>query len=560
MTHAQSVGQPGSPALTGSGRRGLPAWLKLQKHAERMQGVTLRTLFDDDPGRADDFTVEALGMFVDFAKNRVTPATLRLLIQLAEECGLSERIEAMFAGEKINISEDRAVLHVALRAPRDAAITVDGENVVTDVHKVLDEMAAFATEVRSGAWLGYSGKRIRDIINIGIGGSDLGPRMAHQALRAFGDPALRVQFVSNIDGAEFVEATYGLDPAETLFIISSKSWHTQETLTNAATARAWTLAAFDGDTTAVARHFVAVSTNAEGVAEFGIDTQNMFGFWDWVGGRYSVDSAVGLSLMVAIGPENFFEMLAGFHDVDEYFRTTPLEQNIPVLMGLLSVWYTNFLGAETQAILPYSHDLAHLPAYLQQLEMESNGKHVTLSGDRVDYQTGQIIWGQPGTNGQHAFYQLIHQGTKLIPCDFIGVVAPLSNLEHQHDLLMANVFAQTEGLAFGRSEQELREAGSPEKQIPYRVCEGNQPTTTLLLERLDPRAFGRLIAVYEHKVFTEGVIWDIDSFDQWGVELGKILATTISGELTADQAPTLQHDASTSGLIRHYRTLRGRSI
>ena len=560
MTHAKSANHPGKAARAGSGRRKLPAWRTLQKHATDMGAVTLRSLFDDDPDRAEDFAIEALGMYVDFAKNRVTSETLRLLIQLAEECGLRKRIDAMFAGEKINVSENRAVLHVALRAPRDATITVDGENVVTDVHTVLDKMTAFATEVRSGAWLGYSGKRIRDIINIGIGGSDLGPRMAHQALRAFGDPALRVKFVSNIDGAEFVEATYGLDPAETLFIISSKSWHTLETLTNAATARAWTLAAFGGDTAAVARHFVAVSTNADGVAEFGIDTQNMFGFWDWVGGRYSLDSAVGLSLMIAIGPENFFEMLAGFHDVDEHFRTTPLERNIPVLMGLLSVWYTNFLGAETQAVLPYSHDLAHLPAYLQQLEMESNGKHVTLSGDRVDYQTGQIIWGQPGTNGQHAFYQLIHQGTKLIPCDFIGIVAPLSELEHQHDLLMANVFAQTEGLAFGRSEQELREAGSPEEQIPYRVCEGNQPTTTLLLERLDPRMFGRLIAVYEHKVFTEGVIWDIDSFDQWGVELGKILATTISDELTSDEPPSLQHDGSTSELIRHYRKLRGRHI
>ena len=560
MSHAKSASQPATSARVSSGRRMLPAWLALQKHAERMHKTSLQSLFDDDTGRTSELTIEALGMYVDFAKNRVTSESLQLLIQLAEECGLRKRIEAMFAGEKINISENRAVLHAALRAPRDATITVDGENVVTDVHRVLDKMTAFATEVRSGAWLGHSGKRIRNIINIGIGGSDLGPRMANQALRAFGDPALRVKFVSNIDGAEFVEASYGLDPAETLFIISSKSWHTQETLTNAATARAWTLAAFGGDTAAVARHFVAVSTNAHGVAEFGIDTQNMFEFWDWVGGRYSLDSAVGLSLMVAIGPENFFEMLAGFHDVDEHFRTTPFEQNIPVLMGLLSVWYNNFLGAETQAVLPYSHDLAHLPAYLQQLEMESNGKHVTLSGDRVDYQTGQIIWGQPGTNGQHAFYQLIHQGTKLIPCDFIGVVAPLSELEHQHDLLMANVFAQTEGLAFGRSVQELRDAGSPEEQIPYRVCEGNQPTTTLLLDRLDPRMFGRLIAVYEHKVFTEGAIWDVDSFDQWGVELGKILATTISNELTEEEAPSLHHDSSTSELIRHYRKLRGRSI
>jgi glucose-6-phosphate isomerase len=560
MRHAKSADQPATSMATGSGRRKLPTWLALQKHAEQMQGTTLQSLFDGDPARAIEFTIESLGMYVDFAKNRVTTETLQLLIHLAEECGLRERIEAMFSGEKINVSEDRAVLHVALRAPRDAVITVDGENVVPDVHTVLDKMAAFATEVRTEAWLGHSGKRIRNVINIGIGGSDLGPRMAHQALRSFGDPSLQVRFVSNIDGAEFVEASYGLDPAETLFIVSSKSWKTLETLTNAATARDWVLAAFDGDTAAIARHFVAVSTNADGVAEFGIDTANMFGFWDWVGGRYSVDSAVGLSLMIAIGPEKFFEMLAGFHDVDEHFRTTPLERNIPVLMGMLSVWYNNFFGAETQAVLPYSHDLAHLPAYLQQLEMESNGKHVTLSGHRVDYQTGQIIWGQPGTNGQHAFYQLIHQGTKLIPCDFIGIVEPLSELEHQHDLLMANVFAQTEGLAFGRSEQELREAGSPEEQIPYRVCTGNQPTTTLLLGRLDPRMLGRLIAVYEHKVFTEGVVWDIDSFDQWGVELGKILATTISGELTDDQAPSLKHDGSTSELIRHYRKLHGRSI
>jgi len=559
MTAERQDDQTADAAET-SGRTALPVWQELQRHATEMQGITLRDLFTGESGRAGEFTVESLGMYVDFAKNRITRETLRLLLELAEQCGLSRRIAAMFAGQKINVSEHRAVLHIALRAPRDATIIVDGENVVPEVHRVLDRMAAFATNLRTGRWLGYSGKRIRNVINIGIGGSDLGPRMAHQALRLFGDPELRVQFVSNIDGAEFVEATRGLDPAETMFIVSSKSWHTQETLTNAATARAWALAAFDGNTDAVARHFVAVSTNADGVAEFGIDTENMFGFWDWVGGRYSVDSAVGLSLMVAIGPENFFEMLAGFHDVDKHFRTTPLERNIPVLMGLLSVWYNNFLGAETQAVLPYSHYLVHLPAYLQQLEMESNGKHVTMSGHRVDYQTGQIIWGQPGTNGQHAFYQLIHQGTKLIPCDFIGIVEPLSELEHQHDLLMANVFAQTEGLAFGRSEQELREADSPEEQIPYRVCEGNQPTTTLLLDRLDPRSLGRLIAVYEHKVFTEGVIWDIDSFDQWGVELGKILATTISGELTDDQSPSLQHDPSTSELIRHYRKLRGRNV
>jgi glucose-6-phosphate isomerase len=545
-----------------SSRRDLPAWRALERHAEQMHGVTLRELFDRDPDRARDLAVEACGVYVDLAKNRVTRETLLLLLALAEQCGLRERIAAMFAGEEINVSEHRAVLHVALRAPRGATITVDGENVVPKVHEVLEKMAAFADQVRGGQWTGHTGKPIRAVINIGIGGSDLGPRMAYQALRPFSDRALRVEFVSNIDGAEFVEATRDLDPAETLFVVSSKSWHTLETLTNARTAREWTLSAFDGDTSAVARHFVAVSTNADGVREFGIDPRNMFPFWDWVGGRYSFDAAVGLSLMVAVGPEHFTAMLAGFHDVDEHFRNTPLERNIPVLMGLLAVWYNDFLGAQTQAVLPYSHYLAHLPAYLQQLEMESNGKHVTLSGQRVDYQTGQIIWGQPGTNGQHAFYQLLHQGTKLVPGEFIGIVAPMSPLHHHHDLLLANVFAQTEALAFGRSEQELRQSasGSAEEQIPHRVCEGNRPTTTLLLDRLTPRSLGTLIALYEHKVFTEGVIWDIDSFDQWGVELGKILADTVSDELTAEQAPTLRHDSSTNELIRRYRKLRGRDI
>ncbi len=523
-----------------------------------MKDVTLRELFNGDPFRVRDFSFNELGLYVDFAKNRVTRDTIRMLLDLAEQAGLSERIEAMFAGDKINVSEDRAVLHVALRADRGTAIEVDGHDVVPDVHEVLDRMAAFAGKVRSGEWTGHTGKRIRNVINIGIGGSDLGPRMAYQALLPFSDHNLRVEFVSNIDGAEFVEATRGLDPAETLFIVCSKSWHTLETLTNAGAARDWALAAFGGEKEAIARHFVAVSTNADGVREFGIDTDNMFGFWDWVGGRYSFDSAVGLSLMVAIGPDNFTEMLEGFRAVDQHVRKTHLDRNIPVLMGLLSVWYNNFLGAQTQAVLPYSHYLAHLPAYFQQLEMESNGKHVTLAGDEVDYQTGQIIWGQPGTNGQHAFYQLIHQGTKLIPCDFIGVAKPLSELEHQHDLLIANVFAQTEALAFGRSEKELREAGSPEAQIPHRVCKGNQPTTTLMLDQLSPRSLGTLIALYEHKVLTEGVIWGIDSFDQWGVELGKILAGTIADEVTAEDAPRLKHDESTSELIRRYRKSRGR--
>ena len=538
----------------------LPAWRELEQHARDMKDVTLRELFDDDPFRVRDFSFDQLGLYVDFAKNRITRDTMRMLLDLAEQTGLSERIEAMFAGDKINVSEDRAVLHVALRADRETTIDVDGHNVVPDVHEVLDRMAAFADKVRSGEWTGHTGKRIRNVINIGIGGSDLGPRMAYQALLPFGDRDLRVEFVSNIDGAEFVEATRGLDPAETLFIVCSKSWHTLETLTNANAARDWALAAFDGEPDAVARHFVAVSTNADGVREFGIDTDNMFGFWDWVGGRYSFDSAVGLSLMVAVGPGNFTELLEGFRAVDEHVRKTHLDRNIPVLMGLLSVWYNNFLGAQTQAVLPYSHYLAHLPAYFQQLEMESNGKHVTLAGDQVDHQTGQIIWGQPGTNGQHAFYQLIHQGTKLIPCDFIGVAAPLSQLEYQHDLLIANVFAQTEALAFGRSEQELRDAGSPEEQIPHRVCKGNQPTTTLMLDELSPRSLGTLIALYEHKVLTEGVIWGIDSFDQWGVELGKLLAGTIADEVTADDAPKLTHDESTSELIRRYRKSRGRPV
>ncbi|GAA5226263.1 glucose-6-phosphate isomerase [Paeniglutamicibacter antarcticus] len=541
-----------------SGRTGLSAWRALHSHAEAMRGVTLQKLFDADPERCGALALETPGLYADFAKNRINGETLELLFDLAEQCGLRQKIAAMFEGQKINVSEDRAVLHTALRAPREARILVDGVNVVPEVHQVLDKMAAFATNLRNGQWTGHTGQRIRNVINVGIGGSDLGPRMACQALRAFSDRGLRLEFVSNVDGAEFTEATRDMDPAQTLFIISSKSWHTLETLTNAATAREWILSGLGGDNSAIARHFVAVSTNTHGVTEFGIDPENMFGFWDWVGGRYSIDSAVGLSLMVAIGPENFTEMLGGFHDVDEHFRTAPLGRNIPVIMGLVSVWYNNFLGAASQAILPYSHYLAHFPAYLQQLEMESNGKHVTGSGEQVDQQTGQVIWGEPGTNGQHAFYQLLHQGTKLVPCDFIAVIEPLSDLGHQHDLLAANVFAQAEGLAFGRTAAQLREAGSPKDQIPHRICKGNQPSTTLLLDRLDPRSLGTLIALYEHKVFTEGVIWDVDSFDQWGVELGKLLAGTIAEELTADEVPSMDHDASTAELVRRYRSGRGR--
>ncbi|MGI8416013.1 MAG: glucose-6-phosphate isomerase [Nakamurella sp.] len=555
---AKPVCSPTDPPQPGS-RPELPAWQALQQHAAEMQPVTVRELFDSDPHRIADFSFEDLGVYVDFSKHPITRETVRLLVQLAQQCGLWEHIAEMFAGDKINISEHRAALHTALRAPRGAKITVDGKNVVPEVHEVLDRMGAFADAVRTGQWVGHTGQPIRAVVNIGIGGSDLGPRMAHQALRGFTDRGLRMEFVSNIDGAEFIAATGGLDPAQTLFVISSKSWHTRETLTNAATARDWLLAAFDGDTSAIARHFVAVSTNADGVQEFGIDPANMFPFWDWVGGRYSFDAAVGLSLMIAIGPEHFAAMLAGMHDVDEHFRSTPLERNIPVLMGLLSVWYNNFRDAQTHAVLPYSHDLALLPAYLQQLEMESNGKHITLAGRQVEYQTGQIIWGQPGTNGQHAFYQLLHQGTKLVPGDFIGVAAPLSDLTDQHDLLLANLFAQNEGLAFGRTAEQLREAATPQEQIAHRVCEGNRPSTTLLLDELTPRSLGTLIALYEHKVFTEGTIWDVDSFDQWGVELGKILATTISGELTAEPAPTLRHDASTNALINRYRAARARS-
>ncbi len=534
-----------------------PTWQALEEHYQKIRDLHLRTLFAEDPGRGERFALEAAGIYLDYSKNRVTGETMRLLLALAEDCGLRARIDAMFQGEKINVTEQRAVLHVALRAPRGESIVVDGQNVVPEVHAVLDKMADFSNRVRSGAWTGYTGKRMRTIINIGIGGSDLGPNMAYDALKYFSDRDLAVRFVSNIDGNEFVEATRDLDPAETLFIISSKTFTTLETLTNARSAREWCVRAL-GSEQAVARHFVAVSTNAEEVAKFGIDTQNMFEFWDWVGGRYSYDSAIGLSLMIAIGPEQFREMLAGFHAMDEHFRAAPFERNLPVILGLIGIWYNNFFGAETVAILPYDHYFGRLPSYLQQLDMESNGKHVDLQGRRVDYQTGPIIWGQPGTNGQHAFYQLIHQGTKLIPCDFIGFCQPLNPLGPHHDLLMANFFAQTEALAFGKTAEEVAADGVPAFQVPHRTFEGNRPTNTILATRLTPETLGKLIALYEHKVFVQGTIWNINSFDQWGVELGKVLANRIIPELQSIAEPRLAHDSSTNALIQRYRKLTGK--
>jgi len=504
-------------------------------------------------------TAEACGVYLDYSKNLVTDQTLGLLVELAEQCRLRQRIDAMFSGEKINVSEDRAVLHVALRATTEESIEVDGTEVVPGVHAVLERMGRFAEAVRDGSWRGHTGKAIRNIVNIGIGGSDLGPAVAYEALRAYTGRDKVFRFVSNVDGADLIEATWDLDPAETLFVVCSKSWHTQETLTNATSARDWLLAGLGGDTAAVARHFVAVSTNANAVGDFGIDTDNMFEFWDWVGGRYSYDSTVGLSLMIAIGPEQFAQMLSGLHAIDEHFRTTPFEANLPVLLGLISVWYNDFLGAQTVAVLPYSRYLWRLPAYLQQLEMESNGKHVDLTGRRVEGQTAPIIWGQSGTNGQHAFYQLLHQGTKLVPAELIGFFEPVEDLDHHHDLLMSNMFAQAEALAFGRDEATLAAAGSPPEQIAHRVCEGNRPTTSILLDRLTPENLGKLIALYEHRVFTEGTIWGIDSFDQWGVELGKVLADNIEPELESDQAPELSHDSSTNMLIRRYRAQRGRA-
>lgn len=534
----------------------LPEWKALQAHYEKVKDVTLRALFADSPRRGEIFDVEGAGLFLNYSKNRITDETVRLLIELARARGVAARRDAMFSGEKINVSEDRAVLHVALRAERSQKILVDGKDVVPEVHAVLDRMAAFADKVRSGAWTGHSGKRIRNIINIGIGGSYLGPEMAYRALRPFCDPGLTVRFVANVDGAEFTKATQGLDPHETLFIIASKTFTTLETMTNAASARRWVLAAI-GAEVGIARHFVALSTNAEGVSKFGIETANMFGFRDWVGGRYSMDSAIGLSTMIALGPENFRAMLAGFHAMDEHFRTAPPERNLPMLMGLLTVWYNNFFGAQTVGVMPYSADLGRFPAYLQQLQMESNGKHVDLAGRHVDYQTGPVIWGEPGTDGQHSFYQLIHQGTKLIPCDFIGFCQPLSPLADQHDLLMANLFAQAEALAFGKTAEELAAEGSKPSQTPFRVCEGNRPTNVILAERLTPHTLGALVALYEHNVFTQGAIWDIDSFDQWGVELGKVLAMRIVPELAKGAEPTLKHDGSTNALIRRYRRLRG---
>ncbi|MBI4636518.1 MAG: glucose-6-phosphate isomerase [Candidatus Rokubacteria bacterium] len=532
-----------------------PEWTALEAHCRAIRDVHLRTLFAEDPGRGERLTAEAVGIYLDYSKNRITDETLRLLVRLAESSGLRARIDAMFHGERINVTEERPVLHVALRAPRGRSIVVDGEDVVPRVHAVLDRMADFADRVRSGAWRGHRGHRIRSVVNIGIGGSDLGPVMAYEALRHYGDPGLTVRFVSNVDGTDFVEATRGLDPAETLFIVSSKTFTTLETMTNARTAREWSLGALR-DEKAVANHFVAVSTNAKEVSAFGIDTANMFEFWDWVGGRYSMGSAIGLSTMLAIGPEHFRAMLAGFHAVDEHFRTAPFDRNLPALMGLLAVWYTNFLGAQTIAVLPYDQYLKRFPAYLQQLTMESNGKRVTLEGRVVDYETGPIFWGEPGTNGQHSFYQLIHQGTKLVPCDFIGFCQSLNPLGQHHDLLMANVFAQAEALAFGKTPEEVRAEGTPAALVPHRTFEGNRPTNTILAERLTPETLGKLVALYEHSVFTQGVIWHVDSFDQWGVELGKVLAARIIPELTAAAEPALRHDSSTTGLIRRYRKLR----
>src|SRR5579859_2213943 len=534
------------------------SWKALEEHYQNIRDVHLRTLFAGDPRRGERFALEAAGIYLDYSKNRVTEETIQLLLQLAESSRLRERIDAMFRGEKINVSEQRPVLHVALRAPKEQSIVVDGENVVLAVHTVLDKMAEFSNRVRSGAWKGYTGKRIRNIINIGIGGSDLGPVMAYEALKHYSDRSMTFRFVSNIDGTDFVEATRDLDPAETLFIVSSKTFTTLETMTNARTARDWSLRALH-DEQAVAKHFVAVSTNTKEVAKFGIDPENMFVFWDWVGGRYSYDSAIGLSLMLAIGPEPFREMLGGFHAMDEHFRTTPFERNLPALLGLIGIWYNNFFGAETVAILPYDHYLGRLSAYLQQLDMESDGKHVDLEGKRVNYQTGPIIWGQPGTNGQHAYYQLIHQGTRLIPCDFIGFCQTLNPLSPHHDILMANLFAQTEALAFGKTAEEVQTDGGPDFQVAHRTFEGNHPTNTILAERLTPETLGKLIALYEHKVFVQGTIWHINSFDQWGVELGKVLAQRIIPELESSAEPQLAHDSSTNALIRRYRQLRGQS-
>ncbi|HEX4999027.1 MAG TPA: glucose-6-phosphate isomerase [Terriglobia bacterium] len=543
----------GRPAVKG------PAWKALEAHYKKIREIHLRQLFSEDPGRGERMTAEAAGIYLDYSKNRITGETLKLLVQLADECQLRERIEAMFRGDKINVTERRAVLHVALRAPGSASIVVEGENVVPAVHAVLDRMADFSNRVRSGSWQGHSGKRIRNIVNVGIGGSDLGPVMAYEALRHYSARDLTFRFVSNIDATDFVESVRDLDPAETLFIISSKTFTTLETMTNAHSARAWSIAGLGGDARSVAKHFVAVSTNAAEVTKFGIDTANMFEFWDWVGGRYSMDSAIGLSTMIAVGPEQFRAMLGGFHEIDEHFRTTPFERNLPALMGLLAVWNNDFLDAQTVAVLPYEQYLKRFPAYLQQLTMESNGKRVTIEGAAVAQPTGPVYWGEPGTNGQHSFYQLIHQGTRLIPCDFIAFARPLNPLGRHHDMLLANVFAQSEALAFGKTLEQVKAEGTPDWLAPHRTFEGNQPSNTILAERLTPGTLGKLVALYEHSVFTQGVIWNIDSFDQWGVELGKVLAQRIIPELESRTEPALEHDSSTSNLIRRYRRLKGSS-
>jgi glucose-6-phosphate isomerase len=532
------------------------SWTALQAHHEKIRELRLRTLFANDATRGERLTAEAVGIYLDYSKNRVTDETLVLLCRLAEESSLRQRIDAMFRGDKINVTENRAVLHVALRAPRGTSIVLDGKDVVPEVHAVLDAMDDFSNRVRNGAWWGHTGKRIRNIVNIGIGGSDLGPVMAYEALKYYSDRAMTFRFVSNVDGTDLVEATRDLDPAETLFIVSSKTFTTLETMTNAESARRWLLDRLGGDAQAIAKHFVAVSTNGRKVSEFGIDTANMFGFWDWVGGRYSMDSAIGLSTMLAVGPDNFRSLLDGFHQMDEHFRTAPFERNLPVLMGLLTVWYTDFFGAETVAVLPYEQYLKRFPAYLQQLTMESNGKHVTCEGAEVDYQTGPIYWGEPGTNGQHSFYQLIHQGTRLIPCDFIAFARALNPLGRHHDMLLANVLAQTEALAFGKTREEVTAEGTPDALVPHRIFEGNRPSNTILAERLTPETLGKLVALYEHSVFTQGVIWNVDSFDQWGVELGKVLAQRIIPELENANELTFAHDSSTNSLIRRYRRLR----
>ena len=532
------------------------AWKALQIHYKEVRDLHLRKLFADDPARGERMTAEAAGLFLNYSKNRITDETLKLLIRLAEESGLAPRMAAMFSGEKINVTEKRAVLHVALRAPQGTSIVVDGENIVPQVHAVLDKMTDFANRLRSGEWKGHTGKPIRNVINIGIGGSDLGPVMAYEALKHYSDRARTFRFVSNVDGTDFAEAVRDLDPAETLFIVSSKTFTTLETMTNAHTARAWSLQALGGDAKSVAKHFVAVSTNEAEVEKFGIDTANMFGFWDWVGGRYSMDSAIGLSTMLAIGPEHFRAMLEGFHQMDEHFHTAPFERNLPVLMGLLAIWYNDFFGAQTVAVLPYEQYLKRFPAYLQQLTMESNGKHVTLEGKEVTYPTGPIYWGEPGTNGQHSFYQLIHQGTRVIPCDFIAFGQALNPLGRHHDLLLANVFAQGEALAFGKTVEQVKAEGTPDWLVPHRVFEGNRPSNTILAARLTPEVLGKLVALYEHSVFTQGVIWRINSFDQWGVELGKVLAQRIVPELESPQEPALGHDTSTNNLIRHYRRFK----